>query len=152
MVFSPAKTSRERAQVRAYFAALPPDARRYLRKLRDAIRAAAPGAMEGFGYGIPAFRLDGQTARVVRGLETACQPLPDDNCRAACARGHLEGLRGFQGYRPVPADETPAGHAREAAGKNKNRGAAARKGIAPTLHAGWSGTRGGDVCVRQYNA
>ena len=48
-------------QVRTYLALLPADTRRHLRKkLREAIRAAAPGAVESFGYGMPAFRLDGK--------------------------------------------------------------------------------------------
>ena len=47
-------------QVRTYFAALQTDARRHIEKLREAIRAAAPGAVESFGYGMPASRLDGK--------------------------------------------------------------------------------------------
>ena len=47
-------------QVRAYLAALPADTRKHLERLREVIRAAAPGAVESFGYGMPAFKLDGK--------------------------------------------------------------------------------------------
>jgi uncharacterized protein YdhG (YjbR/CyaY superfamily) len=49
-----------KSNVRAYFAASPPEARRALKRLRELIRAAAPAATETWSYSIPAFRLDGK--------------------------------------------------------------------------------------------
>ena len=48
------------AQVRSYFAGLTAGTRKHMQTLRAAIRAAAPGATESFGYGMPAFRLGGK--------------------------------------------------------------------------------------------
>lgn len=51
---------REGSSVRAYFASLPPDGRRALKQMREAIRATVPGTTEVISYGIPAFRLNGR--------------------------------------------------------------------------------------------
>jgi uncharacterized protein YdhG (YjbR/CyaY superfamily) len=52
------KAAAERVQ--AYFDALPPAQRKALRQLRAAVRAAAPGTVEGISYGIPGLKLEGQ--------------------------------------------------------------------------------------------
>jgi uncharacterized protein YdhG (YjbR/CyaY superfamily) len=55
-----AKQSTPKAQVALYIAALPPDARKAMKQVRAAIRAAAPRAEEAFSYRIPGFRIDGK--------------------------------------------------------------------------------------------
>ncbi|MBV8829988.1 MAG: DUF1801 domain-containing protein [Acidobacteriaceae bacterium] len=50
-----------KSQMQVYLAKLPASLRAQVLKLRDAIRSAAPEAVESFGYGMPAFALDGKT-------------------------------------------------------------------------------------------
>jgi uncharacterized protein YdhG (YjbR/CyaY superfamily) len=47
-------------EVRNYLAGLPAEARKHVQELREAIRASARGAVESFGYRMPAFSLDGK--------------------------------------------------------------------------------------------
>lgn len=57
---APAETSKsDLDRITAYLAALAPDKRTVLEKLRAQIKAAAPDAIERISYGMPAFDLDG---------------------------------------------------------------------------------------------
>ena len=98
------------SRLRAYFAALPPDARRELKKIRGIIRAAAPEAEEDFAYGIPAFRLEGQPFLYYAAWRkhTSLYPMT-----AALRRAHAKELKGYvtsKGTVQFPLDEPlPAG-------------------------------------------
>src|SRR5262245_40720906 len=81
------------AAIRAYFAELPPAARRRMQQIRATIRVAAPGATEHFSYGIPAFRLEGRPVIWYPALKRPRTPFP---ISAPFARGYGIDLSAYE--------------------------------------------------------
>jgi uncharacterized protein YdhG (YjbR/CyaY superfamily) len=80
-------TADARQEVEAYLATVPADARNALQKLRRAIKAAAPDAVEAISYGLPAFKLDGRVLVCYRAAKDHCSfhPMSGNVIRAHAA-------------------------------------------------------------------
>lgn len=88
---------RRAADVDAYLASLPSDRRVVLQKLRETIRAAAPGAEEGFSYGLPAFRLDGRPLVCFGSASNHCSFFPMSPAVIAANKSALKGYETSKG-------------------------------------------------------
>src|SRR5262245_25989645 len=84
---------RDRADVDEYLASIPAVMRGALQKIRAAIRAGAPGAEEGFSYGLPAFRLDGRPLVCYGASTNHCSFYP---MSPAVIRAHADELKKYE--------------------------------------------------------
>lgn len=93
--------------VSTYLAAVPPDQRTALQKLRKTIRSIVPKAEECISYGVPAFRLEGKVIGWYAAAAHHCSYFP-----GAVLAGFADELKDyetskgtirFQPDRPLPA-------------------------------------------------
>jgi uncharacterized protein YdhG (YjbR/CyaY superfamily) len=88
-----AKKTPAGASVSEYLAAMPPDARRAVSRLRALIRASAPNAVESRSYGIIGYKIDGRPYLYCGGFKQHVALYP---VTAAMKRAHGGALAPFQ--------------------------------------------------------
>ena len=79
--------------IRAYLAALPPESRGAVGRLRALIRAAAPKAVESRSYGILGYKVDGRAFVYCAGWKQHVSLYP---VTAAMRRDHADAIAPFQ--------------------------------------------------------
>ena len=95
-------------EVDAYLAKLPAAPRAALQKIRKAVAGAAPDAVEGFSYGVPAFRLEGRPLIGYSAAKDFCSLYPMSGTVLRSLAKELEGydtLKGtihFTPQKPLP--------------------------------------------------
>jgi len=94
--------------VRSYLASLPPGARKVLKQMRAAIRAAAPGAIEWFSYRMPGFRLDGKALVWYAAWRQHCSLYPIGPAIRRTLQANLEGYETSKGTIRFPLSEPPS--------------------------------------------
>jgi uncharacterized protein YdhG (YjbR/CyaY superfamily) len=103
-----AKAKQAGQQVRGYLASLSPDVRREMKKVREIIRATAPGAVDVFSYGIPGFKLDGRPLVWYAAFKHHISLFP---MTAAIRKAHAAAIKGYKtstGTIRFPLDNLPS--------------------------------------------
>jgi uncharacterized protein YdhG (YjbR/CyaY superfamily) len=86
-----------------YLAALSPEHRAALQKVREAVHAAAPGAEECISYGMPAFRLHGKLIAGFKSAASHCSFHPMSGETVATLEKELAGFDTSRGTIRFPA-------------------------------------------------
>jgi uncharacterized protein YdhG (YjbR/CyaY superfamily) len=93
------------ATVSDYIANTPPKARKALKQLRAAIRAAAPGLTERISYRIPTFELDGRYILYIAAFTTHVSVYPVTAGMVAAHGKAIAPYRAGKGTLRFPLDE-----------------------------------------------